>query len=342
MVGQARRRRGRRPSPFVRRAGPSTHSLALLQALLVTFLWSTSWVLIKIGLQDLVLPPLTFAGLRYVLAAIVLLPLALPVLYSVPGGVRASGVLGPIALLGLLLYAVTQGAQFAALVHLPAVAVALALSTTPVLVALVGLRGHERPTALQVVGAVAVVAGAALYFGPLKLPAGADIGLAIAVAGVIANAASALLGRRLARDHLPSAGGVLGLTALSMAVGSAVLLASGLLIEGPPRLPAEAWLIIGWLALVNTAFAFTLWNHTLRTLTAVESSVMNNLMLIQIAILAWFFLGENLDARQLVGLTIALAGILAVQLRAPGRPDARPVAAERDSAGAATGDAPPP
>ena len=45
---------------------------ALLQALFVTFLWSTSWVLIKRSLAEL--PPLLFAGLRYTLAAVVLLP----------------------------------------------------------------------------------------------------------------------------------------------------------------------------------------------------------------------------------------------------------------------------
>ena len=45
---------------------------AILQALLVTFLWSTSWVLIKIAINDI--PPLTFAGLRYTLAVIILLP----------------------------------------------------------------------------------------------------------------------------------------------------------------------------------------------------------------------------------------------------------------------------
>jgi drug/metabolite transporter (DMT)-like permease len=325
----------------VRRAAPSARSLALLQALLVTFLWSTSWVLIKIGLEDLVLPPLTFAGLRYVLAAILLLPLALPALRRLPTGVRANGVLVPVVVLGLLLYSVAQGAQFAALVHLPAVAVALVLSTTPVLVALVGLRGHERPTAAQVGGTVAVVVGAALYLGPLELSAGAGIGLAIAAIGVLANAASALLGRRLARDHLSAVGGVIGLTALTMAVGSTVLLMSGLLIEGVPALPAEAWLVVGWLALVNTAFAFTLWNHTLRTLTAVESSVMNNLMLIQIAVLAWVFLGESLDARQLLGLAVALAGVIGVQLRSSGRVAGRPLPAERDPAVATTGDAPP-
>jgi drug/metabolite transporter (DMT)-like permease len=39
---------------------------AILQALFVTFLWSTSWVLVKIGLEDI--PAVTFAGLRYFLA----------------------------------------------------------------------------------------------------------------------------------------------------------------------------------------------------------------------------------------------------------------------------------
>jgi len=37
----------------------SPHLRAVLQALFVTFLWSTSWVLIKLGLKDI--PPLTFA-----------------------------------------------------------------------------------------------------------------------------------------------------------------------------------------------------------------------------------------------------------------------------------------
>jgi drug/metabolite transporter (DMT)-like permease len=290
--------------------------VALIQATFVTFLWSTSWVLIKVGLTDLALRPLTFAGLRYVLAALILLP------FAVHGLRRAAGtspdgrrrVLGSVVALGLITYTVTQGAQFAALDHLPSVAVALALSTTPVLVAVAGLRGNERPTAVQVAGAVAVVAGAAIYYGPLDLgPAGA-LGLAIAGLGVLANAASAILGRSLARDALPLAGGVMGLTGVSMLVGAIALLGIGLAVEGLPALPLEAWLIVGWLAVVNTAFAFTLWNHTLRTLTAVESSVLNNLMLIQIAILAWLFLGESLSAVQLAGLATAFAGILAVQL----------------------------
>ena len=297
-------------------SGPGAHArwIAIGQALLVTFLWSTSWVLIKIGLNDLALPPLTFAGLRYVLAAIVLVPLALPALGRLPRGAFRSRSMAGVALLGLLLYSVTQGAQYAALVHLPAVAVSLALSATPVIVGMFALRGGERPTAAQLGGTLALVLGAAIYFGPLELGPGALAGLMIIAIGVAANASSALLGRSLARDSLARVGGALGLTALSMAVGSVMLLLVGVAIEGLPTVSANDWLIIGWLAVVNTAFAFTLWNHTLRTLTAVESSVMNNTMLIQIAVLAWLFLGETLDLRQIVGLAVAFAGIVAVQL----------------------------
>ncbi|MBK7450109.1 MAG: EamA family transporter [Anaerolineales bacterium] len=53
-----------------------THLIAVSQALLVTFLWSTSWVFIKIGLES-DLPAVTFAGLRYTLAAFCLLPFAI-------------------------------------------------------------------------------------------------------------------------------------------------------------------------------------------------------------------------------------------------------------------------
>ncbi|HLB63801.1 MAG TPA: EamA family transporter [Anaerolineales bacterium] len=48
---------------------------AVFLALLVTLLWSTSFILVKNGLREI--PPLTFAGLRYALAAACLAPLAL-------------------------------------------------------------------------------------------------------------------------------------------------------------------------------------------------------------------------------------------------------------------------
>ena len=94
-----------------------------------------------------------------------------------------------------------------------------------------------------------------------------------------------------------------------------MLLGAGLALEAPPTLDLRGWSIILWLAVVNTALAFTLWNGTLRVLTAVESSVINGTMLIWIPILAAVFLGEHLTLKEAVGLVLVAGGTLLVQLK---------------------------
>jgi drug/metabolite transporter (DMT)-like permease len=105
-----------------------------------------------------------------------------------------------------------------------------------------------------------------------------------------------------------------------MGIGSFLLLLAGFAMEGMPVINPKCWGIILWLALVNTAFAFTLWNHTLRTLTAMESSIINGTMMIWIPILAVLFLGEVITGKEIIGLVITGIGTLVVQLRrAPSR-----------------------
>ncbi|MGH2402384.1 MAG: EamA family transporter, partial [Candidatus Limnocylindria bacterium] len=116
--------------------------LAVLQGLLVTFLWSTSWILVKIGLDDLHLAPLSFAGLRYALAAAILLPFGIRAIRAAHVETPLSRrLLARVAIYGLLFVAVAQGAQFAALSVLPATAVSLILSSIPVWVAVIALAG---------------------------------------------------------------------------------------------------------------------------------------------------------------------------------------------------------
>jgi len=285
---------------------------ALAQALFVTFLWSTSWVLIKVGLHGLALAPLTFAGLRYTIAAVLLMPFAHRGLRRARPDRRAWA---SVAILGLLFYAVTQGAQFIALDLLPAAAVSLVLTMSPVaILVILAIRGDERATPLQLVGIFVLVVGALLYFLPLSLGTRVAPGLVVAAVGMLANAGSAVLGRAIARGATERLGGILPMTALSMLLGGVVMLGAGLATSGVPALDSSAWTIVLWLAVVNTAFAFTLWNHTLRTLSAIGSNVMNNTMLVQIALLAWIFLGESLNARQLLGIALAAAGVAIVQL----------------------------
>ena len=103
-------------------------------------------------------------------------------------------------------------------------------------------------------------------------------------------------------------------TLVSMGFGASILLVVGLFLGSVPSLSWQNWMVILWLALINTAFAFTLWNQTLRILTAVESSVLNSTMLVQIPVLAIIFLGETLTIKGWIGLLIAGCGILLVQL----------------------------
>jgi drug/metabolite transporter (DMT)-like permease len=290
---------------------PSPRLIAAAQALLVTFLWSTSWVLIKIGLQDL--PALTFAGLRYTLAFVCLLPFALK-----PKNRRQflslsrrdwSGLL----VLGVLFYTLTQGAQYLGLAFLPAATTSLLLNFTSVIVAFMGIAFlAEVPTWLQWGGMSLFVAGILVYFYPIHIPQAQAVGFIASGVGVLANAASSILGRGLNRSGRISP---LIVTTASMGIGAILLLITGIGLEGLPTLSLANWAIIAWLALVNTAFAFTLWNHTLRTLSAMESSIINGTMLIQIAILAWIFLGETLAPQAILGMLLGALGALAVQLR---------------------------
>ncbi len=289
------------------------HTTAVLQAVIVTLLWSTSWVLIKIGLKSS-LPPLTFAGLRYTLAFISLLPFVLMKRENKIALMNISSVnLRDLILLGFIFYTLTQGTQFLSLAFLPAAMVSMMLNLTPVFVALTGiLLLRERPSFIQWAGVLVATTGIAVYFLPVQMPQAQIWGLAIALLCVMSNTGSALLGRYVnQKSNLPP----LIITFVSMGIGAVILLIIGLAFQGIGKLSLTDWGIIIWLAIINTALAFTLWNKSLKVLTAVESSILNSLMLPQIAILAVVFLDEGLSVKQISGLLLVSIGVLLVQLK---------------------------
>lgn len=286
------------------------HIFSVLQALLVTFLWSTSFILIKWGLADI--PPITFAGLRYFLAFVCFLPFILKRKY-----VHEIRALGPeqwrkLILLGFVFYTLTQGTQFLGLALLPAVTVSLILNFTPLVVALMGVFFiNEIPSRLQWVGGGIFIIGIVTYFFPVSFEGNQGLGVAVMMFGVLANAGAGILGRDINRRKNVSP---VVITFVSMGVGSVILLFAGISYSGMPDLSVENWMHLGWLAVINTAFAFTLWNHTLRTITAMESSIINGTMLIQIALLAWVFLGEQITIQEGIGMGIAAVGATLVQI----------------------------
>jgi drug/metabolite transporter (DMT)-like permease len=293
-----------------------SHVVAAWTAIFVTVLWSSSWVLVRVGLDDEDLRPLTFAGLRYVLAAIVL-----------TGWVTARPArraelrlldrrsLGRLAVLGLVFYALTQGAQFVAIDSQPAATTSLVLSLTPLVVAVLGWRSlGESATIRQYVGSIVVVVGAWIYFGGDLGATG--VGMVAAGVALVSNVGGSLMGRSVNRDrrHSPVV-----VTTVSMSIGSVALLATGLLVEGLPDVSGRGLAILLWLAIVNTALAFTLWNRSLVRLSALESAGINNTMLIQIALLAWVFLDEPPGLLGLVGIVVVSIGVFFTQAVAAAR-----------------------
>jgi len=291
---------------------------AVLQALLVTLLWASSFILIKFGLQDSI-PPITFAGLRYSFAFLCLLLLVLinPAQRSTFRSISPTNWI-QLTLLGVFFYTINQGAHFIGLSLLPANTISLIYSFGPLFIAIAsGYLIKEAPSIIQWIGIIVSITGALLYFLPFNCSTGQQLGYLIALVSVLVNSISSLLGR-----HINHKSGLtpLVVTTVSMGIGALLLLIIGGITQGFGQLEFSHWLIIGWLAVVNTAFAFTLWNTTLRTLSAFEAGIINNTMLIQVGILSWLFLDEPLSTRQFLAMLLVVIGMIIVQLqgRSPG------------------------
>lgn len=298
-------------------------SVAFAQAFLVAFLWSSSTILVVLEIDTI--PALTFAGLRGVIAFLALLPLALRKTLRQQASRLSTQDWALLALLGLLQYAVTQGAQFVSLAFLPAATVSLVLGFAPVVVALSGtFLLAERPTRWQWAGLAVCLVGVLIYFYPPELPQGQRFGLLIAAVGLLGAAGGNLVGRVVNKDRNLSP--VL-ITTISLGVGATILLAVGLPTQGLPSLSLRSWGVVLWLALANTALANTLLNASFRTLSAMEVSIILNTMLIQIAAMAWIVLGQRLTIMEMLGLLVVAVGTVLVQVHhkapAPGSVQAR-------------------
>lgn len=286
---------------------------ALLLAILVTLLWSSSYVLIKIGLEDL--PPLTFAGLRYFIGFLSLL-----FLHRLQGRRLPRGLPPPTwrALIahGLITFAIAPGAIFLSLSLLPVITANLIFQAgIPLMVALsAGLFLGEKTSGRQWLGVALTVAGVYLAF-PARLGEGAGLGVVLALLSAACGAAANQLTRYLMRDPRMRA---TDMTMITAGIGSILLLAVGLAVEPAPRLSAGSIGLLLWLGVANTALAFTLWNLALRTLQALEAGVIATAQVIEVTLMAWIVLAEPLSAGRLLAALFILAGVILVQT--PRRP----------------------
>ncbi len=111
----------------------------------------------------------------------------------------------------------------------------------------------------------------------------------------------------------------LKLTTVSMMAGSSLLLLIALAHDRFHVPVAHQLLWLGYLSLVNTAFGFALYNHTMKVLGAFEIAVLQDSMVIQIGILSAIFLGDAISFRTASGMVLVVVGVAIVQYFAPER-----------------------
>lgn len=280
--------------------------VAVVEALIVNSIWASTFVLVKIGLYDL--GPLTLAGLRYFGGFLLLLPLmtrngqALQ-MWSPRVWIR-------LALIGICAYLIGNGALFWGLQYIPATTGSFILSLTPLLVLVMGIFWlKEIPTRRQMAGMGVAIIGSALFFSP-GLRAGDPGAIMVVLLGLAGFALFGILGREVARERQMD---TLSLTAIPLAFGGALLLLIALPMEGAPRFSLVGLMVVLWLAVINTALAYLLYNHSLQVLTAFEMNVLMNLAPLATAALAWMFLSETIAPIQVVGMIIVIFGVVLVE-----------------------------
>jgi drug/metabolite transporter (DMT)-like permease len=297
--------------PLEEQTSQRSHLIAVAQACLVTILWSSSWVIIKFGLEEI--PPLIFAGLRYSIASFILLMLI--------GARRERRVAlkgrtkkwwATLSLYGLIYITATQGTQFLALNYLPAITLSLILNLTPIFVLAMSIPWlKETPSLTEIFFIIVGLVGILIYFYPLDFIGVSILGLLIGIFSLAANSLSSIIGRAINRAQDTPA---LLVTGISMSIGSVVLLVLGFTTEVVTPLSLTSWLWILWLAVLNTALAFTLWNKAMRDLRAIDTTLINSTMMPQIILLSIVFLGEFPDLMGWIGLFLLAIGIAAVQV----------------------------
>jgi len=281
------------------------HILPILEALLVSMIWGSSFIFVKMILPEL--GPLTIGGLRYFLGFACLLP------FLRGRSLRLTGRQWlRLALLGISAYTVGNGAMFYALQHMPATTVSFLMGLITIFTLLGGMLWlKETPTWLQVFGMLVALGGMALFFSSGLKP-DEPLGLAFFAIALIGFVFFALAGRNVARVREVD---TLTLTTIPLGIGGGLMLALSLPIEGIPTASFWTWGLVLWLAAVNTALGYILYNHALKSLTAFEMNVLLNLSPIWTALMGWLLLGEILSVTQWVGIFVVILGVLLVQHR---------------------------
>ncbi|HEV2800746.1 MAG TPA: EamA family transporter [Pyrinomonadaceae bacterium] len=281
--------------------------------LLLSLIWGSTWLFIKLGLQDL--PPFTFAGVRFVVAVAVLGCVIAVRRMSLP---RAGRDWLLIALTGVMSFSVNYGLVFWAEQRISSGLAAILQTIIPAFGLVIAhyYLPDERITLWKVCGIALGIAGVGLIFSDQAAVGdgkSALAGSAAIVVGAFCMSFSNVLIKAHARHIEPAV-----LAAGQMICGLVPLLLIGGALEGSPFAFRWTWLAVLsllYLALVGSALAFLLFYWLVRHMD-VTKTMLIPLVTPPIAVfLGWLTLGESLTWRTAVGALGIMSGIALIVMR---------------------------
>ncbi|QDL93645.1 DMT family transporter [Paroceanicella profunda] len=279
---------------------------AVFAGLAFSLMWSSAFTSARLVVADA--PPLFALSARFCVSGLLAVGIAAALRQSWKMSRKQWGA---VILFGLFQNAIYLGLNFVAIQWVEASVAVIVASLLPLLVALASwLIYRERLPLLGSAGLALGFAGVAVIMGG-RLSAGVDpFGLLLMFLGALALTVATLL----VRDALPR-GNLLMIVGLQMLAGSAALL--------PAALVHDTWHLHWSLSLV-LAFTYTtlvpgigatvVWFWLVRRIGATRAATyhfMNPFFGVAVAALV---LGERLGARDVLGVAVVGAGILAVQL----------------------------
>ncbi|MET0429211.1 MAG: EamA family transporter [Microvirga sp.] len=280
--------------------------------LLAAILWGTVGVASKLLFRTADIAPLTVGFYRLAVAAPLLFVLA-RLLPRVPWVAidRRNGLL--FVALGLT-QAGYQGLYFVAVARLGVIpATLVALCMAPVLITiLAALVLGERARLLSWLAVPVAVAGALLlvgFFGGGLGASGDAWGYAAAAGAALSYATFALTSRVLAGAHHP-----FQIIALGFGAGALMLMPFAMAQGLSPTVPAAAWGVILYMAVVPTALAYAVFLLGMRFVTATASGVLVLAEPLTAAVLAFVLFGEALGSWQLAGGGLLIVAVALVSL----------------------------
>jgi drug/metabolite transporter (DMT)-like permease len=288
--------------------------LPVLAMAAVNIIWGAAFPITKPALTDI--PPFTFAVLRFLIALVILLPLAGRSWIDLLRGPER----GRIVALGMFGFCLVQLSQMAALRLSPASDISLISTLTPLWITLLAwpMLG-ERPTRLGWAGFGVAIIGLALIVWPdTSGSAGAEqrdrlVGDAIYLVGALVWALYNIIGKGVMARHDP-----IGPTAAACLVGTVGLIPFSIweIASGQPvRVALPGLLAILYVALLVTVVGFLVLFWAYKRLSAAQVAITMYLQPLAGVLVAWLWLGEPLSAGFILGAALVLVGVGFVTLR---------------------------